>query len=98
MVLDWTVAGVPHRWQNLAPGVREAPQAPHVAPASGAPQLEQNFPLAGVPHDAHAAATPAGGDESGEAMKRKLHDLCLHVIVCVVRPVLRFPRPSCRRD
>lgn len=38
-------AGAPHLWQNLAPGVSEAPQLAHAAPLSGAPQLEQNFPL-----------------------------------------------------
>src|SRR5512138_1934103 len=35
------VAGVPQRWQNLAPGVSGVWQAAHCAPASGAPQLEQ---------------------------------------------------------
>src|SRR5215472_3588203 len=40
-------AGVPHRWQNFAPGVKAVPQATHSAPASGAPQFEQNFPDAG---------------------------------------------------
>ena len=40
-------AGVPQRWQNLAPGVSSVPQAPQRAPASGTPQFEQNFPDAG---------------------------------------------------
>jgi len=44
------VAGVPQRWQNLAPGVSAVWQAAHVAPASGAPQLEQNLPVAGEWH------------------------------------------------
>ena len=41
------VAGVPQRWQNLAPGVNVVWQAEHCAPASGAPQLEQYLPVAG---------------------------------------------------
>src|SRR5438045_2097155 len=31
----------PQRWQNFAPGLSSAAQAAQVAPASGAPQLEQ---------------------------------------------------------
>jgi hypothetical protein len=34
----------------LAPGVSAVPHATHSAPASGAPQLEQNFPDAGDWH------------------------------------------------
>ena len=42
-------AGRPQRWQNFAPAEREAPQPMQVAGPREAPQLEQNFPLAGVP-------------------------------------------------
>src|SRR5947207_10152670 len=35
------VTAVPQRWQNFAPGLNSAAQAEQVAPASGAPQLEQ---------------------------------------------------------
>lgn len=91
------VAGVPQRWQNFAPGVSAAPHAAQVAPASGAPQLEQYFPLVVFPHDAHVVVGLSGG-EAEEAMQRKLHGLCLHVSVCVVHPAPRFPRPSRRRD
>ena len=97
-VLDCALAGVPQRWQNFAPGVRDAPHAPHVAAASVAPQFEQNFPLAGLPHEAQIAAAPAGEGETGEAMERKLHGLCLHVIVYVVDRARRFPRASSWRD
>jgi hypothetical protein len=38
----------------LAPGVSDVPHATHSAPASGAPQFEQNFPDAG---DWHAGQT-----------------------------------------
>ena len=38
--------GIPQRWQNLAPGERAVRQTPHCAPASAAPQLEQNRPVA----------------------------------------------------
>ena len=46
LVLSRTVAlpdpaAAPHRWQNLAPGLRSAEHATHLAPASGAPQLAQ---------------------------------------------------------
>jgi hypothetical protein len=41
-------AGAPQRWQKFAPGVSGAEQFAHALPGSGAPQLEQNFPLAGA--------------------------------------------------
>jgi hypothetical protein len=59
-------AGVPQRWQNLAPGVRGARQDEHAAPASGAPQLAQNFPSATAPQDGHGA-DETGGGVAGEA-------------------------------
>lgn len=37
-------ADVPHRWQNRAPGVSGAPHCTQSAPASEAPQFEQNLP------------------------------------------------------
>ncbi|HVZ76984.1 MAG TPA: hypothetical protein VG818_03285 [Gemmatimonadaceae bacterium] len=39
---------VPQRWQNFAPGESGVRQEAQAAPASGAPQLEQNFPDAAV--------------------------------------------------
>jgi len=51
----------------LAPGVSGAVHAAHVAPASGAAQFEQNFPVAAAPHAGHnIPAFDAGG---GEAMQ-----------------------------
>src|SRR5688500_13689912 len=47
-------AGVPHRWQNFAPGVRRARHVPHAAPCKGAPQFEQNFPVASAPQAGQA--------------------------------------------
>jgi hypothetical protein len=60
-------AGVPHRWQNLAPGVSGAEHAPHVAPASDAPQFEQNLPTVSAPQVGHFTA--AAGADGGEAMR-----------------------------
>src|ERR1051325_252385 len=60
-------AGVPHRWQNFAPGVRGALQAEQVAPARGAPQFEQNLPAAGVPHAAQVTVEPPGAGSDGRA-------------------------------
>lgn len=91
-------AGVPQRWQNLAPAVSGAPHALQVAPASDAPQLEQNRPLAGLPQDVQVPDESAGAGEAGEAMQRKLHDLCLHVSVYDVRQARKFPRPSLPLD
>ena len=45
----WAPAGVPHRWQNFAPGVREVRHPPQVAPESDAPQEAQNWPDAEAP-------------------------------------------------
>ncbi|HEY4217851.1 MAG TPA: hypothetical protein VGM67_11985 [Gemmatimonadaceae bacterium] len=56
-------AGVPHRWQNLAPILSGAPQLPHVAPASDPPQFEQNLPDACVRQLGHVCAASAEGDE-----------------------------------
>jgi len=41
--------GVPHLWQNLAPGVRSAWQVAHFPPASAAPHSLQNLPRADAP-------------------------------------------------
>ncbi|HXY29385.1 MAG TPA: hypothetical protein VEI06_01650 [Gemmatimonadaceae bacterium] len=41
--------GEPHEWQYFAPAVRGVLQVAHVAPAKGAPQLEQNRPAASAP-------------------------------------------------
>jgi len=58
---------VPQRWQNFAPGVSGAAHDAHVAPASGAAQFEQNFPVPGVPHAGQTIAAPGAGGE--EAMR-----------------------------
>jgi len=58
-------AGAPHRWQNFAPGVSGARQLPHTAPARGAPQLAQNFPVADAPQDGHATVPPDDDGEGG---------------------------------
>lgn len=42
-------AGVPHRWQNFAPGVSAERQPEQVAPESEAPQVAQKCPAAGDP-------------------------------------------------
>src|SRR5215831_4173264 len=44
-------AGVPHRWQNFAPGESAVPQAAQVTPTRAAPHAEQNLPFAAAPHD-----------------------------------------------
>jgi len=45
--------------------VSGAEHARHVAPANGAAQFEQNFPVAGAPHDGQCvAASGAGGEEA----------------------------------
>jgi hypothetical protein len=44
------------------------PQATQIAPASVAPQFEQNFPLAGLPHEGHATTASAGDGGTEEAM------------------------------
>lgn len=73
-------AGVPHRWQKRAPGRSDALQAAQVAPASVAPQLEQNLPDACAPHDGQgeveespARAGEGAGDGVGEVIASKLH-------------------------
>jgi hypothetical protein len=57
-------AGVPHRWQNFAPGVSCAPQDVLATPTIAAPHAEQNLPLAAAPHDGQVCA--AGGVDVGE--------------------------------
>jgi hypothetical protein len=60
-------AGVPHRWQNFAPGVSGAPHDAQAEPANGAPQLEQNFPVDSTPHAEHFCGVPEA--VWGEAMQ-----------------------------
>jgi hypothetical protein len=57
------LAGVPHRWQNFAPGVSCAPQDAQATPTTAAPQAEQNLPFAAAPHDGQVCA--AGGGWGG---------------------------------
>jgi hypothetical protein len=59
-------AAVPQRWQNFAPGDSGAAHEPHVAPAKGVPQFEQNLPVDAAPHDGHWVV--ASGAVLGEAM------------------------------
>jgi len=61
-------AGVPHRWQNLAPIVSGAPQPPHVAPASEPPQFEQNLPDACVRQFGHVCVASADDGGTGEEL------------------------------
>ncbi len=44
---------LPHSWQNLLPGVREAPHEGQLGRWSAAPQLLQNFPVAALPQREH---------------------------------------------
>jgi hypothetical protein len=46
----WAPTGVPHRWQNFAPGVSDERQPAQVAPESDAPHEAQNWPAADAPH------------------------------------------------
>ncbi|HKG94561.1 MAG TPA: hypothetical protein VKA84_21790 [Gemmatimonadaceae bacterium] len=39
---------VPHRWQNLAPGVSAPPHPAHDAPSTGAPHSVQKRPSGGM--------------------------------------------------
>src|SRR5512138_920107 len=66
--IEGAPAGVPHRWQKRAPGVSDAEQVAHVAPASAVPQLEQKRPEAGAPHAGQRdELVPSGVGASGEA-------------------------------
>src|SRR3982750_434941 len=67
---DGAPAGVPQRWQKRAPGVSDAEQVAHVAPASAVPQAEQNRPEAGAPHARQrdvlvSSGVGAGGEAGG---------------------------------
>ena len=44
---------LPHSWQNLLPGVSEAPHEAQLGRWSAAPQLLQNFPVAALPQLGH---------------------------------------------
>ena len=60
-------AGVPQRWQNLAPGASDALQAAHVEAARVAPQFEQNLPDACSPQDGQATRAVASvAEDFGE--------------------------------
>jgi hypothetical protein len=50
-MLAWAVAGVPQRWQNLAPGVSRVPHPWQVDFPMGVPHSAQNFPVTGAPHE-----------------------------------------------
>ena len=54
-------AGVPQRWQNLAPGASAAPHAAQFVVTSVAPQFEQNLPEACLPHDGQVDVGAAAG-------------------------------------
>jgi hypothetical protein len=67
-------AGVPQRWQNLAPGDNGAAHEPQTAPAKDAPQLEQNFPEALV-WQAGQVVSPSdegAGEAEGEVIADKV--------------------------
>ena len=68
---------MPQRWQNLAPGARDALQAAQVEATRVAPQFEQNLPDACSPQDGQiptAAASVAEdfGEEEGGVIPIKL--------------------------
>ena len=44
---------LPHSWQNLLPGVSEAPHEAQLVRWSAAPQLLQNLPVAALPQPGH---------------------------------------------
>ena len=44
---------LPHSWQNLLPGVNEAPHEVQLERWSAVPQLLQNFPVAVLPQPGH---------------------------------------------
>ena len=58
-------AGVPHRWQNFAPGVSCAPHDAQARPTRAPPQVEQNLPVAAAPHDGHVARPAVPGNGAG---------------------------------
>jgi len=72
--------GVPHRWQNFAPGVSRARHATHDAPRSGAPQFAQNFPLDSAPQEEQVVGRDEGdGDGAvGGAIGGNLARRCAH--------------------
>ena len=72
--------GVPHRWQNLAPGDSDALQAPQVAPLSDAPQLAQNCPAAEAPQAGQVVV------ETGKGMPESY--------MTGLRPARRSPRQA----
>lgn len=51
-------AGRPHPEQNRAPGDMTLPQALQPTPSEEDPQLEQNFPVVGVPQVGHVVDKP----------------------------------------
>jgi hypothetical protein len=53
--------GVPHRWQNFAPGESGALQAAHDDAVTGAPHSVQKRPLTAAPHLAHVGAAEDWG-------------------------------------
>jgi hypothetical protein len=53
--------GVPHRWQNFAPGESCVPHDAQATPTRAAPHAEQNLPLAAAPHDGQVCVAEAGG-------------------------------------
>jgi len=60
----------PQRWQNFAPGAREAPHPAQAVGPSGAPQLEQNFPLAGARQLGQEVVSIGKGKIGGPAVRR----------------------------
>lgn len=63
--------GVPHWWQNLAPGASSVPQAPQATAPNGAPHEEQNLPDAACPHVGHGVAVGVGvgvGPVAGDSL------------------------------
>ena len=61
---------VPHRWQNLAPGVSRALQLPQCTPRRAAPHSLQNFPWEVAPQLGQGALAAGEEDMSGRYTRR----------------------------
>ena len=69
---------LPHSWQNLLPGVSEAPHEAQLVRWSAAPQLLQNFPVAALPQPGHFVVG---------LVKTAPHELTCHSLVNASRPL-----------
>ncbi len=58
----------PQRWQNLAPGLTSAEHDAHLAPASGAPQAAQYWPVAAAPQEGQVVENSLEEGEAGDVI------------------------------